>query len=53
MKPRSVPYPHDAPLICAWCRKAFDTIVDLLGHVDQTHLEESNDTTPTKAHRAA
>jgi hypothetical protein len=49
---RSLP-PPDPQLMCAWCRKTFDTIVGLLGHVDQTHLENSNDTTPTKPHMAA
>jgi hypothetical protein len=51
---RSLPQPPDAQLMCAWCHTTFDTIVELLAHVDRAHLDSSNDTTPDQAtHRPA
>jgi hypothetical protein len=35
----TLPGPSKAHATCAWCRTDFPTIVDLLSHVDNGHLE--------------
>ena len=34
-----LPAPSGKHATCAWCRRDFDTIVDLIDHVDNGHLE--------------
>jgi hypothetical protein len=34
-----LPPSSSAAATCAWCLRAFDTIVELLDHVDATHLD--------------
>lgn len=37
--PALLPAPSSKHATCAWCRKHFDTIVELIDHVDIGHLE--------------
>jgi len=43
-----LPQPSNKHATCAWCRKDFDTIVELIDHVDNGHL----DTVPPVPHSA-
>jgi hypothetical protein len=35
---RDLPPPSSGVATCAWCRRRFDSIVELLDHVDTNHL---------------
>lgn len=37
----TLPAPHRAHATCAWCRMDFDTIVELIDHVDHGHLADT------------
>lgn len=39
----TLPTPSKKHATCAWCRKDFDAIVDLLDHVDNGHLDHVED----------
>ena len=34
-----LPQPSQKHATCAWCRKDFDTIVELIDHVDNGHID--------------
>jgi hypothetical protein len=34
----SLPAPSKAHATCAWCGSDFTSIIDLIAHVDETHL---------------
>ena len=34
-----LPQPSKKHATCAWCRKDFDTIVQLIDHVDNGHID--------------
>jgi len=36
-----LPEPSKSHATCAWCRKDFDTVVQLLDHVDNGHIDSS------------
>ena len=42
-----LPVPSSHHATCAWCRRHFDTITDLIDHIDAGHIE------PTAIGRAA
>ena len=47
---RAIPGPSRRHATCAWCRRDFSTIVDLIDHVDMGHLEATqNDRQPEHA----
>ena len=37
-----LPPPSHQHATCAWCRQRFETIVDLLDHVDVAHLDSQD-----------
>jgi hypothetical protein len=37
-----LPAPSRSHATCAWCRKHFDRITDLIDHVDAGHTTEGN-----------
>lgn len=39
-----LPEPSQKHATCAWCFEAFNNIVELLDHVDGTHLEPEHPT---------
>ena len=43
----SLPQPSPKHATCAWCNQDFDTIVQLLDHVDDGHT----DSVPSASHR--
>lgn len=36
-----LPSPSSKHATCAWCRKPFDTITELIDHVDAGHIDSS------------
>ena len=39
----ALPTPSKKHATCAWCRRDFERIVDLIDHVDIGHLEPADD----------
>jgi hypothetical protein len=39
--PGNLPDPSHVHATCAWCRRSFATILQLLDHVDANHLTDS------------
>jgi hypothetical protein len=37
-----LPEPSGRHATCAWCRRDFSTILQLLEHIDSDHLDERN-----------
>jgi len=37
---RTLPVPSKDHATCAWCHEQFETIVDLIDHVDTSHLPQ-------------
>ena len=42
-----LPRPSDKHATCAWCRKDFDSIVQLIDHVDGGHIDSDAATAGT------
>jgi hypothetical protein len=38
-----LPEPCGKHATCAWCAHSFDTVIDLIDHVDDTHLTDKRD----------
>jgi hypothetical protein len=36
-----LPSPSSKHATCAWCRKGFDTVTELIDHVDARHIDSS------------
>ena len=53
MTPTALPTPSRRHATCAWCRTEHPTIVALLAHVDEAHLEGSAAATGGQLARAA
>ena len=53
MTPTALPTPSRGHATCAWCRTEHPTIVALLAHVDEAHLEASSAATSGRLARAA
>ena len=47
-----LPAPSAKHSTCAWCRKHFDTIVQLIDHVDHGHLEPEGNAPHLRAEAA-
>jgi hypothetical protein len=48
-----LPTPSGRHATCAWCRRGFDDVVDLLDHVDELHVDDDLREDGHAGHRAA
>jgi hypothetical protein len=44
-----LPVPSSKHATCAWCRKRFDTITELLDHADNGHFDAESETSTVRS----